>query len=436
MKYRLLGILFALAILVSCEEPESNLGLELQPQDEFVGLLMDSSTVLLKTVRHDSLRTSGLNNVVLGQLHDPHLTDLITANVYFQLRLSNPDVDFGTGATPDSLVLVLDYADDVFYGEGEEFDVQIQPLAETLHPDSIYYSYSTVATQDTNLVAPENTMVALNTEDDVIVGGDTLNAQLRIKIGSDDYDLASDIINPDNAENLDDNESFLNFLKGFKVTMTPTMGDGALYYFDLISSASKMVLYYHNDAADSLSYDFVINSQSQNYVEYVHDYQGDAGQQLEVPGTTYSQNFIQSTAGLGIEVAFPNVADFAPEENYIINKAVLQLPVADENIEVFKPNPTIQAIVYNDDGDDQNIPDSQLSSFGTAYVDGVYDDETQSYNITVTRFIQRVINGEIEEPIFTLIPSQSRTVANRVVIDRGEPNEDRRVKLIINYTTY
>jgi len=430
MRKSFLGFLGLILMLAACEKPESKLGLELLPDAENLGFAVDSSTVILNQVYHDSLVTNRLEFALLGDFDDPIIGNT-TANIYSQIRLSNPNLNFGGSATIDSLILSVAYSGN-HYGDLDDFLISVQQITDTMYLDSTYYSYDELAVDGIELVDPSRNIITPAPNDDVVVGGDTLAPHMRIKL-LDDWGtnsiLETDVINVEN------NENFLEHIHGLKITATKQSGSGGIVYMNLISSLSNMIIYYHTLTQDSLSYEFVINTQSQQFVQFEHDYNSAIISSIDDGIQEMDEAIIQSTAGLGIEVMLPNIHDFA-EEDIVINRAVLELPVSDfADVESFKPDSILRA-VYNFEGVDVNVPDATLSGSGIDYVGGYYDEENNIYKVTVTRFVQQVLNGQIEEPIFTVYPLRSRTVANRTRIKVGNIDEDRRTKLIINYTTY
>ena len=419
-------MLILMLIIMSCEKPESKVGLELLPTDENLGLEIDSSTVLIKTVFHDSLRTDRLSSSLLGDIFDPVIGNT-KADIYFQLLLSNPNVNFGDGAVLDSMVLSLAYNSE-FYGSLEEMKVSMHQLSESITLDTNYFSYSNIEVMEDNLVSSESEFFTPNINNDVIVGDDTLAAHLRIKFDVMNTDIGTLFLS--NEDSLASNSTFLPFFKGLKVSLEKQSMDGGLLNINLFSELSNVTLYYHTNDIDSLNYTFVINEQSQQFVGFSHDYN-----EIGIDQPNQENVYVQSTAGLGIEVTLPNLYDFTDEESIIINRAILELPVESDDMDFLAPNETIKATMIVD-GDIINIPDGILEGSGTSFVGGVYDADDKVYRLTVTRFVQRVLNGQIEQPIFTVVPNLSRTVANRAIIKVGNLDEDRRAKLIINYTSF
>ena len=69
-----------------------------------------------------------------------------------------------------------------------------------------------------------------------------------------------------------DNDAFQSFLNGLYITVDQGLEKGLLLALDLLNENSKLPLYYHNSEADSLSYDFQINSSADRMTRWLHDY--------------------------------------------------------------------------------------------------------------------------------------------------------------------
>jgi len=431
MRNSFIGILAFTLFLFACEKPDSKIGLELLPEEEFLGLEIDTSSVLVSTVLFDSLNTTRYPSVLVGEMSDFELGDDLQSHLYFQIRLSDPMVSFGDSPVLDSMVLSLAYNEE-FYGELTPMTFELKQLSEQIFLDSTYFSYDSIPTVDVSLIDPMMSPIVPDLESEVIVGGDTLAPQLRIRMDA----LGELLLN--STDSLIDDDTFLPFFKGLKLTANKQPGDnGGLFSLNPYSDLSKMTIYYSNSDTTGLSYDFLITQLNQQFTQYEHNYMGDVLDQIDGITTDPDQVYIQSLGGLGIQVSMPSIYNFAEEKNIIINKAVLELPLVEgQDLELYEPHDLIKAAIF-EDGSVLNTPDGLTASqFGTSFEDGAYDEESEMYKLVVTRFVQQVLNGEIEEPIFTVIPARSRTVGNRAIIHVGEMSEDRRVKLIINYTTY
>ncbi len=433
MRNSFFGILLVLLVLTACEKPESNIGLELLPEEEYLGLSIDSTTVLLRTTFHDSLKTSRWSSMLLGDFDDPGLNSTVSSTLFTQFVLSSQNVDFTDTAILDSLVLTLAYNDYKYgFNDPEEVSITVERLIEPMYYDSVYYSYNSIESDGVDLVAPESKYFIPDNTADVVVGNDTLDPHIRIKFDTDMTNLGAEFLNPEYRDSLANNTLFLSYFRGLKISMEKQSGNGGIYSFNLVSNLSKMTLYYHLPDIDSLSFDFRITDQCQQFTHFEHEYD-EASLEMNIPNP--ERVYLQSMGGLGIEVTLPTIHDFADDENILINRAILELPVEDFDIEQYPPCASVRAFM-TEEGIDVPLPDALLSGLGTNYNLGTYDEEKKVHRIVVTRFVQRVINGQIDNPVMTIIPTINSTVANRSIIKVGDLGENRRAKLIINYTTF
>ena len=98
-----------IAILAGCKRPDTEVGLDYAQEDLLTLQQTDTIGIEFVTVREDSLETGGgpaggLSTAVLGSMEHPqfcmHQGGFIT-----QLRLIEPDFDFGDSPTIDSVYL-------------------------------------------------------------------------------------------------------------------------------------------------------------------------------------------------------------------------------------------------------------------------------------------------------------------------------------------
>lgn len=131
------GLIFFL-LLTTCNKPEV-IGLDVQPLGDKLNIsFCDTSTLITYTVREDSIRADEMALNLLGSYDDPDFGPS-SASFYTQFFLPVNNVDFGTGFTPDSLVLSLALSD--YYGDlSSDHTIKIFELSEDIYADSSYYS--------------------------------------------------------------------------------------------------------------------------------------------------------------------------------------------------------------------------------------------------------------------------------------------------------
>ena len=140
---KITALLPGLALLLACSRP-GDISLELPLANATPGVVrIDTLTVRVSTVWHDSVVTSGTNFLLVGQYRDPHL-GLITATGYAQLGWNgpyNPTAD----EIFDSLALEL-RPSPYRYGDTTQFQrLQVRRLLAPLVPGRTYYAGESAA---------------------------------------------------------------------------------------------------------------------------------------------------------------------------------------------------------------------------------------------------------------------------------------------------
>jgi len=242
IKPRLLGTLFLIFLgFLSCKKEHSDIGTNLQNQDQLTLHYTDTTGIRSTIVKEVSVTTDERSKVLLGSYVDD-IFDSSQASFATQFRLSSYDVDFGTNPVIDSVVLYLDYVG--FYGDTTtQQEIKVFQMAQDIFRDSTYYS-----NEDMSVLADLSSPLAPQT-----ITSFSPNASGSLNIRLDNSFGTSLIADSGYYTN---NDTFLTQYKGLYITSTPVTTNGAIIYFDPVSENTKMTLYYHNDAKDSLSFDF------------------------------------------------------------------------------------------------------------------------------------------------------------------------------------
>ncbi|HLG03076.1 MAG TPA: DUF4270 family protein [Bacteroidia bacterium] len=380
-------LIVAVLFSASCKK-ESEIGVDIQPEDDLINLAYsDTTTMITRTVREDSLRSDESPIVQIGSYSDPVFGD-VSASLYTQLVFPNNQqlVSFGVNPVLDSLVLHLSYDFD-FYGDTtfpQTFEVY--RMTDALYLDSNYYS---------NQVKSAPTLVGSVTgfsphprQNVQVVYGST-KPHLRIPM---DPTFGNMLINA-TAGDLANSDSFRVFMKGLYIK--PVGTGGALLRFLPKDSLTRLRMYYHNDADDTLQTDFVINNTAAYYSHFLHTYTNPAiVNQLNNTGAPYNEVFIHAAAGLKTKITFPFLAGWQNLGYPIaINKAEL----------IIKANPIYATqdlplnkqlyLVYLDSAGTQYLlPDMFENS---AYFGGSLNTLTNEYHINMARYFHRLMAGEL-----------------------------------------
>jgi hypothetical protein len=428
-------ILILAFFIASCDKEDHNVGLEIQPPDDKLSVVStDTTTVTAYSQIVDSVKTDETSVTLLGSLLDP-VFGKSTACFYSQFRLSETAFSFGTNPVADSLILTLKYKD--HYGDTNAvMTVRVYELAEQIHIDSQYYSNQSVAVKETLLGQKTFTPDFRN---DVIVGTDTLDPHLRINLGTLSAELSTKLLNAP-ADSMASSTSFLNYFYGLYIAAEPANSGGIMIYLDLMSSLSEMTLYYHNDAGDSLSYQYLINSNCARFGHYAHDYtlaSSEFKAQVIDKDTALGKNFCyeQALGGVKTFLRFPYIKNYYSSGKIAVNEARLFLSCYETDPELGVSS-TLVLVKKNSEGG-YDITNDQLQ--GEGYFGGYYDKNLNGYWFRITSTVQDLMRSDDPDYGLEVYVSGGSVNASRVILNGTSPqlpsSPEDRMKLIITYTT-
>ncbi|MCW5900129.1 MAG: DUF4270 domain-containing protein [Flavobacteriales bacterium] len=430
------------ALLASaCRKPEKDLGLDLLPGDP-LGILVDTATLHAFTFQPEAIRTSGLTRNLLGSYLDPQFGH-VNAGLVAQLRLSVNNVGAGqdnSGLVADSLVLALGFDAPVHvYGNLESQIFQVFEILDTLTVDSVYQTDKVPEFLPQDLAAERGGRLQPQPNKPVVIGGDSLQPQLRIRLNDA---LADRFIQAFGTPDLASNDAFLQFFRGVYVKVDNgnqlPFQQGVLY-FNLIGPTSKATLYFRDllsDAPDStLTLDLPINQNSVRYTvaSFDHAQALDQALPMALADTTAEAalTWVQALGGLRTAIRFPHLMEMA-QPGRVLAKAELVVPVSG----TFNPYllPPTQLFIFRKDtaGTDLFLPD-QVG--GSEPIGGLYSTADREYRFNITRYIQQVLTGELPNDGVELVPASNGISANRAVL-AGPANPVKPLRLRLTFTTY
>lgn len=419
--------LAACVLLFACNEPET-IGLEVQPEsDRFNVTFTDTITVTAFTEKEDSIRTDKTVYNLLGNYNDP-VFGRTSASIYTQVRLSSNNVDFGPDPLADSLVLTLAYKG--YYGKLRKLNIKVFEILEDMFKDTAYYSTKELLVASQPLAS---VTVMPSPSDSVMLDGLSVAPHLRIRL---DNNLAQRFLNESTSANLSDNTLFLNFFKGLHITSSFVNSEGSILYFDLLNALSQLTLYYSNNNNDSLKYNFVINDNCARYNNFNHYSYGNAhiNLQQQINGDSLlgdSLLYLQSMAGLKVKLMFSPLTDFFKDGNMVLNKAELIIPIENDPTSSLYSNPEKLTLARITETGELTYLIDQFE--GESHFRGVYDVTNSQYTFTITRHIQNIILGNINDYGLYLLISGSGINGARTVL-RGHGRSDKNLKLKLTYT--
>lgn len=420
-----------LLIIASCKDPDSIVGLNIQPTSDKLGLSIDTVTIQTETVLDTNLRSDKVLNL-LGSDYDA-VFGKTNASVYTQVTLgSTPTFGQSTDTLlSDSLVLRLIYSG--FYGDTTtQLTVRVYRMTESMNVDSPYYTNTVFAYDNTELAAYTFTPGPTTKFSEF---GTTVPAQLRIPLAKS---LADEILSKNGQTELSTNDEWVKYFKGLYIRVDQvTSQGGSICYFNLAKLESKMTLYFHRGTIgdDSLHYDFQFTGTRANHQE--HDYTGfPAGTQLN--DTTVAVNYIQGTAGLKVKILMPYINQFASKSDIAVNRA--ELIISKTGTDTIAPPTSLWLQTIDENGEPDYIIDQFESG---SYYGGKFSTAKKEYSFNLTHYFQNVITGKTIDHGLLLGVSGAKLLeyfgvilANRVTVGSANASADAatKMKLKLYYT--
>jgi hypothetical protein len=386
-------------LVSSCTKDPGKIGYVIQPGDSKLTVgFTDTTSIYGYSEIIDSIRSDKLSVSAFGSLRDP-VFGSTTAGFYTQFIPSSGGHYFGLEPTLDSLVLQLNY--EGYYGDTlSTLTAHVYQLTQNIYSDSIYYSNKQL---DINPVDYSNFTFSPRMSDSIteVQADDSIIKYapgIRINLSDIDPSLGQYLLDADSSE-MDSLLAFQEYFNGLFVQSQPIYEDGAIIYFGLTSTNSKLTLYYSsrpNDTSeiqDSLRYNYYISSTTATINKYEHDY-NTADPEFKAQVLNHDtllgaqQFYVQGYGGTQAIIKFPHLNSWSQLNNVAINEAKLVLPGISED-EFFDPPSQMYLLEIGDDGEGVYLPDQ---SEGELYFDGVYNESNNSYEFRITRYIQSLVS--------------------------------------------
>jgi hypothetical protein len=432
-KFSAVFSLILLLAVSSCKEPEG-IGLEVLPDGEEMEVAwIDTFTLEARTVKYDSVPTSGLNSgtYLVGDFGDP-IFGRVRSELYSEFLLSSTGVDFGSGAVTDSIILNVAYAG--AYGNTDKlngtmkFGVYLvdEDLDATGNNGTVYYSNSNVALSSFPLAEFEFRPDLYSTID---TGDNQLPPSMRVYLSNT---FGDSIIN---SLNLASQEIFAEEFEGIcikPINENMANGHGSILYFNMLSRYTQIELYYHNNDGDTAVFPFEFDNTHGIHTKFTHNFPKEVHHAVNL-GTEVGKDrlYIQSMAGLRMKVDMPHLRELNKLGYVAINKAELVLPL-DESVvtEYGFPN-SLSVTGISEEGGSVFIID-QFE--GSDYLGGVYDPVNKEYIFNVARHLQSIINNSDEIDYGLYIVNSGNAVNARRGVFNGPQHSTEPMKLRMTYT--
>ncbi|CAH0999851.1 hypothetical protein LEM8419_01130 [Neolewinella maritima] len=452
------NVLFAttlLLVLGSCTDPIT-VGSELLQADRAtVGemdipfttrVVEDDSTLTLQ-----GLSPVGASGYSFGQLDDPTF-GTTTHSLYLSLQpprsvtgltILPPFVRFSS-VKVDSVIMILPIDTlKAFYGPGRDFPFQVVELAEPVSASAEFYSDAELPTRGGNLAANTSfTATATPTlvRDTAITSPALLRAHVRVRMS----DAFADRIDNLPASAFDTDSIFRNNLPG--VLIEPDGSSDALVYL-LPPQRSSDTLYrginvHFRDTSGTQSIYRI--DYRQVIPNYSYDYSGSLIETLLAQDTAQDLVALQGQSGVITELT---LTDLASLTGRVVNRAVLQLPVASVagvSYSDYSLPSRVELFYRTGDGTLTVITDRLeliRSQAGTDAIDfligGRLEEENgvQLYDPAFSVHLQRMIDAEVPPRIYLRVtPLLNNEIRASRVLLNGPGAAERPAKIRVTFT--
>lgn len=410
-----LSVLLAAAML-SCSQDPVRIGLELLPDSDFIEIRSTDTVGIEAYTMYNDLSVSGdSTTMTVGSIYDEFFgttyCDFVT-----QLRLMSkwPAKPFSV----DSVLLSFLPA-----GISGDDSTSVHTLSlwetgtELTDPDE-YYSG-----QDPDTIKFLGEYILPELE-----AGTSAEVKLRNWVG--EYLLR------DTAKLNPPTEFYEDYFRGL-YCMIKSTPNPIMIQMDASQNVTYnplgITVYYHSDTV-KYSYSFVATPRAVNYNRFTHDRStADPAKQILHVNDLVADTvvYLQSYYGVFVKLDMPSLEKFRDVENLAVNKARIIAPVLlDGETFLDKTMPARVYVRYRDSqGKVHLIPDL---IHDISFMDGTYYSENDYFIFNITTFVQKYLEGEIEEPSVELFLPLTGT---RNAIFKANAN-DPAFKLEFAYTIY
>jgi len=411
------------ALFVSCKKDWNQLGSQLVVSEELELFSFDDQQIKISVVKEDSLRSLNSSTSYIGYLNDPYFGNT-TASLYTEFRMPSTDVDFGLTAQADSIVLSFDISS--YYGDTlSPLTINVREMLETIEATTtdsldVETNVNIYSTDDFDVDAQllNNPQQALQS---------IVNSELNINLSNT---FAQHFLDADSA-NFADNEAFQSFFNGLHITVDQGIENGLLLGLDLLNENSKLTLYYHNESADSLSYDFQINSSADRMTRWSHDYSA-----TEIESALSMEHvllgYVQGSVGLRTYVELPNLNSLK-DSNYVFHSAELVIPYITTEVDsIFYSPSKLGLAAVNSDGNLEILTEDQNIQ-GSAYFDGNRNEISQTYTFNIARYIHKVVQEGYTNRLALYVPTSVSQPQRLIINNNAVDSIGLRLKLLVSH---
>lgn len=442
-KYFYFGKVFSYAFLFavisislySCKDP-GLVGVDVQPeQDKFSLQYSNHFNITSHTIQETATRTDETNYNLLGSIIDP-VFGKSEASFMCQFLLSKDAFDFtytknGIVYQPtiDSVVLSMVYIN--YYGDTTSANgtqqVNVYELKNDISVDNIYYS--DFHAFDYYDVSNPIATYTFQPKPYSLTKVDSIYRAPQLRIQLDKNVFGEKIMGREASTQLLNNTNFLNYFKGLYITTSNSNQQnkqGAILYFNMLATDSKITAYYHNGTfADTQkkSFTYQVGSSSSARINlFHHDYSSVPELRAQFTNAALGQStiYVQAMDGLRSKIELPFLDSLSALGSIAINKAEIIFKVESFDSK-FVPNTKLFLFGIDSVGNKVYLPDqSENTSFLGDYYGGYYDATNKQYRFNIARYVQLVITKKITDRGLYLVTGTTYETANRVALKGGK----------------
>lgn len=424
-----LFICSGLLLLITCTTEEVT---SLSVGEDFTNtnirvLSIDTFSVKLSTMKFDSLPTSGLERLLIGQYTDNYVGK-INASTYFRLKPNLYYLD--DDAILDSVGLVLGY-DQYFYNDTTQIsNISVHKLNEKLKSDdNNLYNTSTFDYESTPL-ATKAFRAEPNTDSLYV----TLNYDFGIELFED---IQNNIIT--------DDESLYQKLKGFNI-QPGTEDNSAVVGF----STSEVYLRFFYSIPSELenvayTYDFIMDIGNTAYFNHIESDVSSLplnnlnSQEYSLESESSDHiSYNQSGVGYVTRIEFPTIRGIHDinDEGTILEATLYIEPVPTT---YSSKQPIAESLALYTVDQNNDLSNQVTSSSDYVYAAFETDDSefnNEIYSMSVLDYVdQKIFEQPIVNDALIIIPSDYNTSINKLLFNDSEAS-NYKTKLVITYAIY
>lgn len=347
-------------------------------------IMVDTFSVNLSTVIIDSLPTSSVDTLLIGNYID-EIFGKISCNSFFEFGLP-ASTNIQDNDIYDSITLSMEYTGYSYGDTLQSILFSIHLLSERINLNETNYLYNT-----SNFAFQETPLASCSLTPHPISNDSTVEFKLNDIFGQELFDLMQD-----DADLMASQSAFIAHYKGLAI-ISDTVTSSSIVGFISSDEDINIKLYTHRseEVLKDIIYEFPLVNSEKQFNAIKHNYantplENITSQREDIPSHKMENKaYMQSGVGLMTKIQFPSMQEFLLYENSFILRAELYIrPAAGSyntntltnNVYLYNTDKTnaLGNILYNSDG-------SVLTSIFS--FDEFYHDQTY-YLFDITNFLK------------------------------------------------